>query len=224
MVSFELLLVYLAAIITLIATPGLVVALVIKNTLQNPHNSFKRAFSTICGTNLGSLILISISIAVILGVTHISSLALSLLSLLGSCFIFYLGFSSLFATFKAKKVTNATQSSNLSQNGMLTPRKCFIQGLFLSLSNPKDILFFIAFFPQFMGITDSVVFSIAILVFLWILLDFSLLLALSYFAQKAKLERLQKLIALLSDVVLCGIGVVGIVYGISHLKDTMVKL
>ncbi|MCI5968513.1 LysE family translocator [Helicobacter sp.] len=211
MLSFELLFVYLISIITLIATPGPVVALVIKNALQNPQNSFKSAFFTICGTNLGSLVLISLSIAVILGATRISSLALSLLSLLGSCFIFYLGFSSLFAS-KAKE-----QPSNSTPHTQLTLRKCFMQGLFLSLSNPKDILFFIAFFPQFIGITDSIIFSIILLAFLWILLDFSLLLILSYFAQKAKLERFQRLITLFSDLVLCGIGIVGIIYGISHL-------
>lgn len=217
MLSYELLLVYLVAIITLIATPGHVVALVIKNALQNPQNNFKVAFFTICGTNIGSLLLISIRIAVILGTTRISSFALSLLSLLGSCFIFYLGFSSLFALFKASKATNMEQSNNFTNQTKLTPRKCFIQGLFLSLSNPKDILFFIAFFPQFMGITDSMALSIILLAFLWILLDFGLLLALSYFAQKAKLKRFQRLITLFSDLVLCGIGIMGIIYGISHL-------
>lgn len=44
MLSYELLLVYLVAIITLIATPGPVVALVIKNALQNPQNNFKVTF------------------------------------------------------------------------------------------------------------------------------------------------------------------------------------
>lgn len=92
-------------------------------------------------------------------------------------------------------------------------RKCFTQGLFLSLSNPKDILFFIAFFPQFMGVADSMLASIALLVGLWIVLDFSLLLTLGTLAQRIGNPRHKKTISIISDVVLMMIGICGAVYG-----------
>ena len=116
MIHFDILSAYILAIIALIATPGPVVALVIKNAISiqdsKTNKPMKNAFFTICGTNLGSLILIAISIAVILGVAKVSHLAISVVSLLGSCFIFYLGFSSLYHTFKAKKAQTANPQTH----------------------------------------------------------------------------------------------------------------
>ena len=224
MIHFDILSAYILAIIALIATPGPVVALVIKNAISiqdsKTNKPMKNAFFTICGTNLGSLILIAISIAVILGVAKVSHLAISVVSLLGSCFIFYLGFSSLYHTFKAKKAqthSQITKHNNLHENNHFNTnsksKPYFLQGLLLSLSNPKDILFFIAFFPQFLGITHSIYLSITILTLSWIALDFSLLLFISYISQKTQLERFETSIVLLGDMVLVMIGIFGVVYG-----------
>lgn len=247
MIHFEILGAYIAAAVALIATPGPVFALVVKNTLSaqdskacasKAHKSarpIQSAFFTICGTNLGSLLLIGVSMAMILGVARVSSLALAILSLLGSCFIFYLGASSLLALRKDFKhaqnkeshaeshIESSTESSKapLSHSrtisNALSARKCFTQGLFLALSNPKDILFFIAFFPQFMGVADSVLAGIALLAGLWIVLDFSLLLTLSALAQRIGHPRHQKAISIISDVVLMMIGICGLVYGVWNL-------
>ena len=239
MIHFEILGAYIAAAIALIATPGPVFALVVKNTLNaqdskayaskahKPMHPIQSAFFTICGTKLGSLILIGVSMAMIFGVARVSSLALSILSLLGSCFIFYLGASSLLALRKDSKraenreshaethIESSTESSTapLPRIVSLSARKCFTQGLFLALSNPKDILFFIAFFPQFMGVADSVLAGIALLAGLWIVLDFSLLLTLGALAQRIGNPRHQKAISIISDVVLMMIGICGLVYG-----------
>ena len=162
---------YLGAVITLIITPGPVVALVLKNTLKGQDSKTKstQALKTICGTNLGSLILIAVSIAVILGVTKVSESMLGIMSIVGCGFILYLGSSSLLGFFKQRKCGDSAQpchierseisykdskfESNQSEDSLekTTQNKNspFLQGLFLSLSNPKDILFFIAFFPQF---------------------------------------------------------------------------
>lgn len=240
---FEILGAYIAAAVALIATPGPVFALVVKNTLSvqdskscasKAHKSarpIQSAFFTICGTNLGSLLLIGVSVAMILGVARVSSLALGVLSLLGSCFIFYLGASSLLALRKDSKRTHNKESHAESSiesrsskaplpriiSNALSARKCFTQGLFLALSNPKDILFFIAFFPQFMGVADSVLAGIALLAGLWIVLDFSLLLTLSALAQRIGHPRHQKAISIISDVVLMMIGICGLVYGVWNL-------
>ncbi|WP_281650459.1 hypothetical protein [Helicobacter bilis] len=88
---------YLGAVITLIITPGPVVALVLKNTLKGQDSKTKstQALKIICGTNLGSLILIAVSIAVILGVAKVLESMLGIMSIVGCGFILYLGFSSL---------------------------------------------------------------------------------------------------------------------------------
>lgn len=259
MIYYELLFAYIAAIITLIATPGPVVALVIKNALipqntidsestlktthNNATNSIKYALFTICGTNLGSLVLIAASIAVILGIAQFSSLALALLSLLGSCFILYLGASAVVSDIRARSkikrlgAKGADSENSIDLNTDLnvalnpaqkltpnhpkaasqTPRKCFTQGLLLSLSNPKDILFFVAFFPQFMGVADSLTLSVSILSVLWIIFDFSLLLGIVCLFQRANLGRFQAYIAKTADFLLIIIGLCGIVYGLLSL-------
>ncbi|ENW28767.1 hypothetical protein F924_01184 [Acinetobacter lwoffii ATCC 9957 = CIP 70.31] len=48
----------------------------------------------------------------------------------------------------------------------------FRQGFLVGISNPKDIIFFAAFFPQFIGITPDLDLSLIILTLSWILLDF----------------------------------------------------
>ena len=162
---------YLGAVLTLIITPGPVVALVLKNTLKGQDSKSKstQALKTICGTNLGSLLLIAVSIAVILSVAKVSESLLGIMSIVGCGFILYLGSSSLLGFFKQRKCGDSAQpchierseisykdskfESNQSEDSLekTTQNKNspFLQGLFLSLSNPKDILFFIAFFPQF---------------------------------------------------------------------------
>ncbi len=232
---------YLGAVITLIITPGPVVALALKNTLKGQDSKSKstQALKTICGTNLGSLLLIAVSIAVILGVAKVSETMLGIMSIVGCGFILYLGSSSLLGFFKQRKCGDSAQpchierseisykdskfESNQSEDSLekTTQNKYnpFLQGLFLSLSNPKDILFFIAFFPQFLGITHSIYLSLTILTLSWIALDFSLLLLISYISQKIQLKRFETLIAPLSDIVLIMVGIFGIVYGVISLQN-----
>ena len=45
----------------------------------------------------------------------------------------------------------------------------------MGISNPKDIIFFASFFPQFIGVTSDVDVSLVLLTILWIILDFSTL-------------------------------------------------
>ena len=273
MLDFTLFGAYLGAVITLIITPGPVVALVLKNTLKEQDSKSKstQALKTICGTNLGSLILIAISIAVILGVAKVSESMLGIMSIVGCGFILYLGSSSLLGFFKQRKcgdsaqyhhiepfhiecchierseishkshqdskpkgsqsevpLENAVSDSEQARkaNSLKSTKKTtqnkyspFLQGLLLSLSNPKDILFFIAFFPQFLGITHSLYLSLTILALSWIALDFSLLLLISYISQKIQLERFETLIAPLSDIVLIMVGIFGIAYGVMSLQN-----
>lgn len=263
MLDFTLFGAYLGAVITLIITPGPVVALVLKNTLKGQDSKSKstQALKTICGTNLGSLILIAVSIVVILGVAKVSESMLGIVSIMGCGFIIYLGSSSLLGFFKQRKcgvsgqpchierseishkshqdskpkgsqseapLENAVSGSEQARkaNSLKSTKKTtqnkyspFLQGLFLSLSNPKDILFFIAFFPQFLGITHSIYLSLTILTLSWITLDFSLLLLISYISQKIQLERFETLITKLNDIVLIMVGIFGIVYGVISLQN-----
>ncbi|TLD85755.1 LysE family translocator [Helicobacter sp. MIT 05-5294] len=190
----EILSAYILAVFSLIVTPGPVVALIIRQALLY---GFKTAFFTIIGTNFASLILLTFAVAVILGVFEISPSILSMISLLGCAFVFYLGISSLYQTLKNYQ-GNSSKESGLQP---LQPNKdnvqkaflaSFLEGFGIAIGNPKDIIFFVAFFPQFIHISDSIFISLSILVFVWILLDFSILITYAILMQKAIFLKIPK--------------------------------
>jgi threonine/homoserine/homoserine lactone efflux protein len=89
---------------------------------------------------------------------------LDTIKLFGCLYIGYLGLQILLEViFKP-----ADQAKNLLKpaNGG------FQQGFLVGISNPKDIIFFAAFFPQFIGITADLDLSLMILTLSWIVLDF----------------------------------------------------
>jgi threonine/homoserine/homoserine lactone efflux protein len=51
----------------------------------------------------------------------------------------------------------------------------FMRGFFTGISNPKDILFFVSFFPQFIAISRDFTTSITTLCLLWIVFDFAVM-------------------------------------------------
>ncbi|WP_104722683.1 LysE family translocator [Helicobacter mesocricetorum] len=216
----EVLLTYILAVFLLIATPGPVIALIIRNASLY---GFKIGLFTSIGTNFASLILLAIAIAVILGVLKISPLILSILSILGCGFIFYLGANSLYHTFKHHKsqlpVESRTQSFK-KKNTKKTLISSFLEGFGIAIGNPKDIIFLVAFFPQFIHITDSIILSLSILVFIWIILDFSILISYVSLTQKAIFFRYQKSIGIMSDIILMLVGIFGGYYLLHSLNLT----
>ena len=206
----EILFAYILAVFLLIATPGPVVALVIRNASMY---GFKIAFFTSVGTNFASLLLIAIAIAVILGVFQISPFILSTLSLLGCGFIFYLGASSLYQTFKSHQSKSLQELNQPLQFDKNNPQKTFLasflEGFGIAISNPKDIIFFIAFFPQFIPLSDSILISLSILVAIWILLDFCILMSYAMLMQKIIFLRYKNIVGIMSDIILIAVGIFG---------------
>jgi len=200
MIDFQILSAYVFAVILLIITPGPVVALVLRNSLLG---GFRAGFLTTLGTNFASLFIIGVSIAIILGIIKISQTLLFWLSLLGCVFIFYLGFSSFIQSFKIQ-----IENTNLKHDS----KNHFSQGFFIAISNPKDIIFFIAFFPQFIHISPDLNSSLFLLVILWIICDFFVLLTYAFLGRSNLLLRFKKFIVRLSDSVLMLIAIVAFVY------------
>ncbi|MDE6958112.1 MAG: LysE family translocator [Helicobacter apodemus] len=216
----EVLFAYILAVFLLIATPGPVVALVLRNA---SFYGFKVALFTSIGTNFASLILIVLAIAVILGVFQVSPFVLSLLSLLGCVFIFYLGFSSLYQTFKSyqdESIDNSNAQLPKLNNAKKTFIASFLEGFGIAISNPKDIIFFIAFFPQFIHISPSITLSLSLLVAIWILLDFSILMSYAILMQEVIFLRYKNGIGIVSDSILMLVGIFGGYYLLRGLYES----
>lgn len=153
---------FILSVISMIATPGPVMILVASAGLQG---GYRQALYTIIGTNLASLVLISISILLLKGVVSVDAWLFDMIRLLGCLYIAYLGYEIL-------KEVKLNQSQEYAL-GILQPvRGGMRKGFLVGISNPKDIIFFSAFFPQFVGIHPNINTSLIVLVITWILLDF----------------------------------------------------
>ena len=190
---------YCTAVVVMIATPGPVMLLVASAGLQG---GYKRALQTIFGTNLASLVLIVLSILILKGALNINEQWLNGIKVLGCLYIAYIGFDILKEVFTRSSSENA-MSLNAVSGG-------FKNGFFVGISNPKDIIFFASFFPQFTGVSSDLNLSLMILTISWIILDFATL-SLVYlsFNRLAKSAWYPKLLAL------CGLILIAVaIYGI----------
>jgi threonine/homoserine/homoserine lactone efflux protein len=162
--NFSEYLLYCVAVVVMIATPGPVMLLVATAGLKG---GYKRALQTIFGTNLASLVLIVLSVCILKGVLNINEQWLNGIKILGCVYIAYIGFDIL------KEVLGRSTTENSLKLTAATVG--FKTGFFVGISNPKDIIFFAAFFPQFTGITTDLNISLILLTISWIVLDFATL-------------------------------------------------
>lgn len=192
---------YIGVVLTLLATPGPVVALVCAAAARGNH---ARAFLTLAGTNLASLVLIALAGLTLAGVVTLSAWLLNMVGLVGSLFIAV-------SAVRALRALRGEKGTEMSQNG---EQGGFVMGFMTAIANPKDILFFIAFFPQFTGITGDFTASITVLTVIWVVLDFSVL-TLYILAVKRWLPTGQSgRFATFSSLILLLIGVSGVSYSL----------
>lgn len=152
---------YVAVAMLTIALPGPGVLLTVNSAAQRGLN---KSIAGIFGISLGVLIVAAIS-ATGLGVLLMkSATAFLVMKYIGALYLIYLGIK-LWRTKSALKGDVTVPVSS-----MLT---CFSEGILLSLSNPKSIVFFMSIFPQFIDtsvnyipqfILLAVTFSVLILV------------------------------------------------------------
>lgn len=157
--NLSLLLAYMLAILLLLITPGPVVALI---TGTAARHGYRRAFATAVGTNAASLVLIALAALMLTGLVSLNPLSLQVAGLLGSLFIGVIAWRGL------RAATSATAHRPAAQGGLL-------KGFVVGISNPKDILFFAALFPQFIAITPDLSSSLITLALVWMAFDFAVL-------------------------------------------------
>lgn len=215
--NYPLLLAYTLSIVLLIATPGPVVALVL-NTAASAGR--RQAFCTILGTNGASLVLIGLSSLAISGLLMVQERWLTALALVGSGVLLWYALTALRDAWAVPAADSVEVEGNASAHHPKNRRRSAIaQGLLVGLSNPKDILFFIAFFPQFIAITQQPGTSLALLTLLWVLADFLILLAYATLLGTAFFQQRRHTVARLSALFLLAVAIGGLGYaGMEILK------
>lgn len=196
---------YILTVMLLIATPGPVVALVVATaSAAGP----RKAFSTAIGTNWASLVLIALASYIIVASAAVNVVLLNMLSLLGCLFIGYLALDAL----KDNPASAEAQSPDKQamQGGLW-------HGFIVGISNPKDIIFFISFFPQFIQITSSSKHSLILLSLLWVVIDFAILGLYIFMTRKLLSKTSSHLISRGSGVALLLIALSGLIYNVREL-------
>ncbi|MFU0922291.1 LysE family translocator [Kluyvera sichuanensis] len=199
--NMALLAAYMLAVLLLLATPGPVVALVMGTAAREGS---RRAFMTVLGTNSASLVLMVLATLMLLGVVALSPVMLSLLGVLGSLYIGWSAVSSLMH--KAQDVETVPARGGL------------LKGFLVGISNPKDILFFVAFFPQFIAITDDFTLSMLMLSLVWVVFDITVLSLYILTVQRLLSGRYALRLERLSALFLLAVALFGIVYNVGEMS------
>lgn len=203
MINVSLVLIYILTVTTIISTPGPVVMLVVNSTLK--HNFFK-GIATIAGTNLSSLILMTVAILIIYGFVSINYVFLNYLRIVGCLYLIYIALESLVHILKTKK--NSTTDLQLKDENKKNGG--FLKGFYVGLSNPKDIIFFASLFPQFILVSPNRWLGLSILSLLWLVLDWLILLAYVILLSKFVAGKFKEKLIFVSSLVLLGIGIMGL--------------
>ncbi|MCG2593333.1 LysE family translocator [Ramlibacter sp. XY19] len=126
---------YLAAVALLVVTPGPTMLMCVTNAInQGPAKALASAGGALAAS-LGVMLLSALGLGALLSA---SETAFTALKLAGAAYLVWLGIR----TFrKAGEPLVAAQAP--------AARSFFLQGLLVGASNPKALIFFAAFFPQF---------------------------------------------------------------------------
>jgi homoserine/homoserine lactone efflux protein len=138
-----------------IASPGPGVVLTLTNSLRF---GLLNTIPGIIGISLGMLF-ISIVVASGIGIIIARSITIfSLVKYIGATYLVYLGL-------KLWRATNLNLSNinSFEKKHVFSRKKYFKEGLGITILNPKPIIFFIAFFPQFIDSNQSYLLQFSLL-------------------------------------------------------------
>lgn len=140
--SLDLFLLYLMAAVGLSLTPGP------NGLLSLTHGAcfgLRRTVATVLGGGLGFFLLIAASLAGMGALLSASEQAFTIAKWLGAAYLVYLGIRVW-----RSPAPVVSLGSDPGAAGQLSPVAMFNQGFLVAVSNPKALIFFAAFLPQFM--------------------------------------------------------------------------
>lgn len=138
MIDLDHYIAFCAASALLVLIPGPVVGVVIANSLRR---GARFGLATMLGANIGTGVLLTVGAVGMTTVIALLSGAFDVLRLIGAVYLIHLGIKE----WRSNAVI-------LDENAADTTRgmgAMFGYGFLIGITNPKTILFFVAFFPQF---------------------------------------------------------------------------
>lgn len=160
--SFDVWFLFLALVFTVILMPGPAAALCLSHGVTH---GWTRTLATICGLLLSSLLLIGLSIAGLGAILAASGTLFNLVKYLGAAYLVYLGVRMWRTRPSATLAPGASDPRHRTQHGEFA--ELFRTGFFVGVSNPKDLLFFGALFPQFISTSTPLLGQVVVLSLTW---------------------------------------------------------
>ncbi|PWC11989.1 amino acid transporter [Brenneria roseae subsp. americana] len=164
--SLHLWLAYTGIIIALIAIPGPSALISMSHGLRY---GYYRATATVLGGVAAAMVLMSCSALGLGAVLAASTTAFIALKIIGAAYLVWLGIASWRS---AEMGATEQEVQDASAPGWFS---LFRKGFLVGISNPKDLLFFAALFPNFIDTSAPHALQFVILAATWVMLDFSIM-------------------------------------------------
>ena len=136
MLNLHLFLAYCLAVAILLLMPGPVVTLVVANSLSHGSRS---GLATVAGASIGNAILLGATAIGLVAFFALLSEIFEVVRWIGAAYLLWLGIKA--------------WRDHGGQGAAVVPAKqshtVFLQGFLIAITNPKAIIFYIAFLPQF---------------------------------------------------------------------------
>jgi homoserine/homoserine lactone efflux protein len=162
--DFTLWLSYIGVIGLLIIFPGPSALLCLSHGLTYGK---AYALATVFGGAIAALCLMSLSAIGLGAILAASGQAFFIVKLIGAFYLIYLGFNLWRNSLNAIHLNTIEQVSNKTTSRF----SLFKTGFIVGISNPKDLLFFAALFPNFIRIDQPQLMQFIILASSWFVLD-----------------------------------------------------
>lgn len=156
---FDTWIIYVATVLAFMSTPGPSQLLMLTNSMTH---GFKPALATAAGdltANALQMLAAALGLAAILSA---SQHALTLIKWAGAAYLCWMGIKMILSAEK-KKTVQAEKSHSL--------KKLWLQGFITSAANPKAVVFFAAFLPQFVSAEGSFALQYSVLAVTYLLID-----------------------------------------------------
>ena len=154
-------LLYLAAVALLILTPGPTMLMCMTNALNHGPRQAMTSVAGAVTAVLGVMLLSALGLGALLAA---SEAAFTAVKVAGAAYLIWLGIK----TFRSNAALQLGQ-------GSAPGRSFYLQGLLVGASNPKAVLFFAAFFPQFINPSADLAPQLAVLAATFVAFEFAVL-------------------------------------------------
>ena len=156
-------LLYVAAVALLIITPGPTMLMCMTNSLNHGP---RRAMTSVAGAVTAVLCVMGLSAMGLGALLATSETAFTVAKVVGAAYLVWLCIK----TFRSNTVLKVDDQSEGPSR-----RSFYLQGFFVGASNPKAVLFFAAFFPQFLNPAAPIVPQFAVLALTFMAFEFAVL-------------------------------------------------